>query len=159
MPLVMRQLADLVLGSVPTIILFLLVILAYWALVYRPLTRVLEERRRRTEGMMEQARMMLANAEARAQDYETRIRAARLEVFHAREERLAQWDRDREAAIAAVAEAAVRKVEEARALLAAETTKVEGQIEAGAAELGRRVLSAILPRGLAGDLAVSGNGH
>lgn len=155
----MRQLAGLLLGSIPTIILFLLIILAYWVLVYRPLTRVLEERRRRTEGMMEQAHLVVARAEAKAREYEAGLRAVRLAVFHAREEQLKRWDQERETAIAQVAAAARGKVEEAKASLKVEAARAEAMIAANSEELGRRILSMILPENMAGDLTTSGGGR
>ena len=51
----LHQLGGLLLGSVPTIFLFLLLVILYRFLVYGPLTRVLSERRARTEGAIEQA--------------------------------------------------------------------------------------------------------
>lgn len=155
MPLVMRQLADLILGSVPTIILFLLVILVYWVLVYRPLTRVLAERRERTEGLMEQAHLVLASAEATAKEYESRIREARLEVFHEREERLKRWDEEREKTVLSVTEAAAARIEEARASLGREAEAAKAAIQASAIELGREIVSAVLPRNVARNMAAS----
>src|ERR1700733_12901646 len=55
----LHQLEGLLLGSVPTIFLFLLLVILYRLLVYGPLTRVLSERRERTEGAVEQAKSAL----------------------------------------------------------------------------------------------------
>jgi F-type H+-transporting ATPase subunit b len=43
---ILRQLGDLGIGSVPTMILFLLLVLAYRFLVYGPLTRTLADKGR-----------------------------------------------------------------------------------------------------------------
>ena len=53
---ILNQLGELVLGSVPTMVLFILLVIAYGLLVRRPLDRVLAERRARTTGAVEQAR-------------------------------------------------------------------------------------------------------
>ena len=58
----LHQLGGLLLGSVPTIFLFLLLVILYRFLVYGPLTRVLNERRERTEGAIEQANAATAAA-------------------------------------------------------------------------------------------------
>ena len=55
MDLILKQLGDLALGSVPTIVFFLLLLAAYAGLVRRPLVKVLDERRARTSGAVEQA--------------------------------------------------------------------------------------------------------
>ena len=77
----LRQLGELLLGSVPTIILLATLYILYTFLVYRPLTAVLAERRNRTQGAMEKARTDIAAAEARTADYEQRLREARQKVF------------------------------------------------------------------------------
>jgi len=61
---ILQQLGGLVLGSVPTMVLFILLVAAYGLLVRRPLDRVLAERRARTSGAVEQARSAIAAAEA-----------------------------------------------------------------------------------------------
>ena len=60
----LRQLGELLLGSVPTIILLALLYTLYAFLVHRPLMAVLAERRARTQGAMEKARADIAAADA-----------------------------------------------------------------------------------------------
>ena len=88
----LHQLEGLLLGSVPTIFLFLFILVLYRFLVYGPLTRVLSERRALTDGAMEQASAAAAAAAAKAQEYEARLRAARLKIFQARQQRQQQWN-------------------------------------------------------------------
>src|SRR6204780_3387810 len=83
----LRQLGELLLGSVPTIILFTLLYILYTAIVHKPLGRVLEQRRSKTEGAIEKSRADIAAAEARTSEYEQRLREARAKVFHAQEAR------------------------------------------------------------------------
>ena len=73
----LRQLGELLLGAVPTVILLATLYILYTFLVHRPLTAVLAERRSRTQGAMEKARADIAAAEARTADYEQRLREAR----------------------------------------------------------------------------------
>ena len=72
---ILNQLGELVLGSVPTMILFILLVAAYGVLVRRPLDRVLAERRARTSGAVEQARSAIAAAEAETTAYEEKLRS------------------------------------------------------------------------------------
>src|SRR5271154_6782793 len=83
----LRQLGELLLGSVPTVLLLAILYILYTLLVHRPLTAVLTERRSRTQGAMEKARADIAAAEARTADYEQRLREARQKVFKNQEER------------------------------------------------------------------------
>jgi len=83
----LRQLGELLLGSIPTVILLALLYALYTAIVHKPLRRVLEERRSKTEGAVEKARADIAAAEARTSEYEQRLREARATVFRAQEAR------------------------------------------------------------------------
>src|ERR1700689_1651811 len=83
----LRQLGELLLGSVPTVILLALLYALYATIVHKPLRRVLEERRSKTEGAVEKSRADIAAAEARTSEYEQRLREARATVFRAQEAR------------------------------------------------------------------------
>ena len=142
----LHQLGGLLLGSVPTIFLFLLLVILYRLLVYGPLTRVLSERRERTEGAIEQANAATAAAEAKTQEYEAQLRAARSKIFHVRQQKQEQWNRERDGAIAAAHEAAQREVEGAKAALQAQTKAAHRTIEGSIDELANEILRAVLPR-------------
>ncbi len=96
---IIHQLGGLVLGSVPTMIFFVLLIAAYEALVRRPLDRTLAERRARTTGAVEQARGALSAAEAETTVYEDKLRSAKADLFASREQRMQRWTEDREATL------------------------------------------------------------
>src|SRR5271157_2408549 len=110
----LRQVGDLLLGAVPTATMFLLLYAIYSALVGNPLRRLLDERRHRTEGAVLKARADIAAAESRTQEYEQRLREARLAVFKAQEVRRQAAQKARAAAVAEARERAQQQVREAR---------------------------------------------
>ena len=81
----LRQLGELLLGSVPTVILLALLYALYTMIVHKPLQRVLAERRSKTEGAVEKSQADIAAAEARTAEYEQKLREARAAVFRAQE--------------------------------------------------------------------------
>ena len=81
----LRQLGELLLGSIPTIIMLVLLYAFYSVVVHTPLSRVLAERRARTEGAIEKARVDVAAAEAKTAEYEQRLRDARMALFKSQE--------------------------------------------------------------------------
>ncbi len=83
----LRQLGELLLGAVPTVILLALLYVLYTLIVHKPLRRVLAERRSKTEGAVEKSRADIAAAEARTSEYEQRLREARATLFRAQEAR------------------------------------------------------------------------
>jgi len=141
----LRQLGDLVLGSVPTMIIFLALVVAYRFILYGPLVRMLEERRARTTGAIEAANAAIAQADAKAQEYEAKLRAARTEIFRQRELRVQQWTAQKEAALASARLTAHERVAQARALSEEDTAAARKQIEDSTAQLAAQVVRAVLP--------------
>jgi F-type H+-transporting ATPase subunit b len=153
----LQQLGGLLLGSIPTIILLMLLFGCYLGLVHAPLQRVLGERRQRTEGAMERARADIAAAEAKAAEYEARLREARLAVFRAAENRRRLAQESRAEAVADARARAHAQVKKARASLEQdkETAKVSlhGESERLAKEIIRTILK---PRATAGSPVAGG---
>ena len=144
-PSLVGQVGHLLLGAVPTAVLFIVVVLCYQFLVQAPLTRTLDERRRRTEGAIEDAHRAITHAEARAAEYATKLRQARAEIFKIREQRLKQWGAERDAVLDEARKAAGQQVAQARAQLDAEAGNARQAIQASAADLADRVVRAVLP--------------
>jgi len=145
MQVLIQQLGTLLLSSIPTILLFTVLVLAYQFLVQGPLTATLQERRSRTEGAQEKAHQAIAQAEELTAKYAEQLRQARGEVYKAREARVKQWNAERDAALDAARKAAVQKVSQAKAALEAEAAQARKTIQASARELARQVLRAVLP--------------
>jgi len=143
------QLKDLVLGSVPTMIFFILLVAAYGLLVRRPLDRVLAERRARTSGAVEQARGAISAAEAETAVYEDKLRAARAEILAAREQKLKKWNEQREAALHEARTAAGQRVLAARLEIEQSAAAARRQIESATEMLSAQILKVVLPPGVA----------
>ena len=154
MDAILNQLGGLVLGSVPTIVLFLLLLVAYGLLVRRPLDRVLAERRARTTGAMEQAQGAIGKAEEETAEFEAKLRAARTELFEARQRRLKQWAEERELALHEARSATKMKVLTAKLSLEQSAAAGRQQIESMSGDLSAQILKAVLPAGVAGTGAV-----
>src|SRR5258708_32516772 len=86
----LKQIGELLLASIPTILGLLIVWTAYRMIVHPRLQQVLAERHTRTEGAIEEARAQIASAEARTAEYEQRVRDARGQIYKAQEARRKQ---------------------------------------------------------------------
>jgi F-type H+-transporting ATPase subunit b len=144
---ILDQLGGLVLGAVPTMVFFILLVVAYGLLVRRPLDKILAERRARTTGAMEQAREAITAAEAETSVYEDKLRRAKDEIFADREARLKQWNAQREEAINAARNATADRVAKAKLEIEQSVVTARRQIESVGAELSEQVLRAVLPAG------------
>ena len=144
---ILHQLGGLVLGSVPTMIFFILLVILYGVLVRGPLEKVLAERHARTTGAVEQARGAIAAAEAETQVYEDKLRSARAEVMAGREHLLQQWQAQRDAAIEETREVAQEQVRTARQQIETSAFVARQQIESSTEMLSEQILRALLPKG------------
>jgi F-type H+-transporting ATPase subunit b len=145
-----QQLGTLLLSAVPTVLLFILLVVAYQLLIQGPLSATLKQRRARTEGAQEDAQKAIALAEARAAEYAAKLRLARAEVYKVREQRVKQRSVERDAALDAARKLAGLKVSEARAALEAEAELARKSIQSSAAELASQVVRAVLPAAAGG---------
>ena len=142
---IVQQVGALLLGAVPTIVLFIVLVVAYQILIQGPLGRALAERRARTEGAIENAHRAIAQAEARAAEYADKLRHARAEMFKMREQRAKQRNAEREATLDAARKAAGAKVSQARAEIDTEAERAKQTIQGSAGELANQVVRAVLP--------------
>ena len=141
----LRQVGDLALGATPTLILFIILILAYRFILYGRMMQIRAERCERTEGAVEKSRMAVAQADLRSQEYEAKLRAARADLVRRREQQMQLWNADRETAVAAARVAAQEKVRAAQLALTAQAADARRQMEGAASDLATQVLAAVLP--------------
>ena len=140
----LRQVGELLLGAIPTIVLLLLLYAIYTLLVRKPLMRILDERRGRTEGAVLKARADVAAAEAKTQDYEQRLREARLAVFKAQEARRQQAQQARAEALAQARARSQEQIREARAAIEQDMAAARGGLQAEVDRLASDIIRTIL---------------
>jgi len=145
----LRQVGGLLLGSVPTIIIFLLVFGLYTVLVHKPLARVLRERRARTQGAIEKARADVASAEETTAEYEQRLREARLTLFKAQEARRAKASQARAERVAEARKQAQEQIAQARAAIERDKSLATSTLEAEAGRLASEIIRTVLEPALA----------
>jgi F-type H+-transporting ATPase subunit b len=142
---ILQQIGALLLGAIPTILLFVALVAAYQFLVQGPLNKTLEARRARTEGAIEDAHKAIAQAEIKATEYADKLRHARAEIFKMREQRTKQRNVERETSLDAARKAAGAKVNQAKAEIDAEADRAKVTIQGSAGELANQVVRAVLP--------------
>jgi F-type H+-transporting ATPase subunit b len=140
----LRQLGGLLLGSVPTIIMLLVLYAIYTVVVHKPLSKVLAERRAKTEGAIEKARADVAAAEARTAEYEQRLREARMALFKTQEARRQAALQARAAAVAAVRAKAQQQVKQAREAIEKDKTAAQERLQGESARLATEIVRSVL---------------
>jgi F-type H+-transporting ATPase subunit b len=140
----LRQIGELLLGSIPTIIFFVLLFGFYGVIVHKPLAKVLAERHARTQGAVEKARAEIATAEARTAEYEKRLRDARLALFKAQEARRARAAQARAEAVAEARKQAQAQIEQARAIIETEKKVAMNSLDAEVGRLASEIIRTVL---------------
>ena len=141
---VLRQLGELLLGAVPTVILLGTLFVLYNFLLHRPLAAVLAERRSRTQGAMEKARADIAAAEARTAEYEQRLREARQKIFKNQEARRQQATQSRTQVVNEARTRAQDQVKQARALMEEDKRAAMSKLQSDAARLATDIVRTVL---------------
>ena len=140
----LHQLGELLLGAVPTVILLALLYALYTSIVHKPLQRVLEERRSKTEGAVEKSRADIAAAEARTSEYEQRLREARATVFRAQEARRQVALQARASALSEARTRAQGQLQDAKKEIETDRDAAREGLQAEAAALAREIVRRVL---------------
>jgi F-type H+-transporting ATPase subunit b len=140
----LRQVGELLLGAIPTMVLLLALYGLYHVIVHKPLEAVLAERRKRTQGAVEKARADIAAAAERSVQYETRLRDARLAVFQALDNRRKQAVDARAAAVAQARERAQQQIAEAKAHVDQESAAARATLDSASDSIASQIIEAVL---------------
>ena len=116
MDAILRQIGELLVNSIPTIISVLILWTAYTFLVHNKLRQVLEQRHALTEGAIERAQQEIAIAEKRTAEYEQRVREARSQIYKTQQANRLRVMEERNAALAESRKNAGEMVKKARAV-------------------------------------------
>ena len=144
MDAILRQIGELLINSIPTIISVLILWTGYRFIVHGKLRQVLEQRHALTEGAIERARQEIAAAEKRTAEYEQRVREARTQIYKAQQANRLRVMDERNAALAESRQRAGEMVKKARAVLEAETAAAKGALEQQANLLADQVIATVL---------------
>lgn len=150
MQVILQQVGALLVGAIPTALLFLVLVVAYEFLVHNPLRAVLARRRALTLGVMEEAQRAIAEAEAKTAEYAEKLHLARVGAFKVREQREKQWYAERDAALEEARKSARQRVSQAKKEIETEAMAARQAIQSTAAELGQQAVRAVLPMAIEG---------
>jgi F-type H+-transporting ATPase subunit b len=146
----LQQAGQLLLDSIPTVVMLLLLYAIYQNLLRKPMERVLAARRERTEGAVAKARADVAVAETRTQEYEQKLREARLAIFKAQEARRQQAQQMRAQALAEARQRAQQQIREARLAIDQDMAEARATLQTETQHLASDIIRTILkPAGAA----------
>jgi F-type H+-transporting ATPase subunit b len=150
MDAILRQIGELLISSIPTIISLLVVWAGYRYIVHGKLQQVLEQRHALTQGAVQRAQEEIAKAETRTAEYEQRVREARAEIYKTQQANRQRIMDTRNAALADARKQAGDKVKESRAGLIATVATSKAALREQADALADKVIESVLKPAAAG---------
>lgn len=114
--------------------------------LFRPINRILEERDRRTSGLLSETEQTLARIDHRLRQYEQTLRAARSEGYQLLERQRAEAIREREQQIASAREALSRQTSSEKQQIRSQAEVARATLSNEARRIASRISSHILGR-------------
>ena len=140
----LQVLAELVLASIPTVVLVLILFFYLRSVFFRPLEKVLAERDAATKGAMRDAEASLKRAEAKAAEYDAALRQARSEILKSQEAERQMLRVDRTAALATHRQNAAGLIAEAQRTIAHDVAAARQTLAAQTEQLASQITAAVL---------------
>jgi F-type H+-transporting ATPase subunit b len=141
-----QALGGLLVKAIPTICFLLLLHFYFKAMLFGPLEKVLKQRDELTEGARKAAQASLAAAERKEQEYETKLRDARSEVYRAQEETRRRWLEDQASQTAQARQRSEAAVRAAREQIAADAAASHQSLAETSSKLADEIVTVILAR-------------
>lgn len=144
MDIILRQVGELLIASIPSIFCLLAVWAGYRFIVHGKLHQVLEQRHALTDGAMKRARQEIVDAEARTAEYEQRLRDARAQIYQTQQANRQRVMEQRNAALAEARKQAGETVKAARAALEKDVLGAKAVLEQQVGVLADKVIESVL---------------
>jgi F0F1-type ATP synthase membrane subunit b/b' len=147
---IVNQLGELFLAAVPTVIIvFLFYLFMSWSF-FKPMQRVLSERRKRAEGTRTEAEAIRVAAHEKQRSYTDTMKKARVEIFAEQEVKRRRTLEERQATINAARATAQSALQEAKKAIAADVQAARADLELSKDTLANEIAQAILAGGPSG---------
>ena len=142
----LQALVDLLIRSVPTIIFF--IVLTYYLkyMFFRPLQKVLDERRKATEGVRELAGAANEAADRQFSEFEQALQRARAEIYKNNDELRRQWAEEQLSLLDKARAEAAEKLEAAKRLIDEELKEAEAELSDTIEPLSEEIVQTLLRR-------------
>lgn len=141
---ILRQVGELLISAIPTMLGLLVVWAGYRFIVHGKLEAVLEQRHALTEGAIQRAQQEIAAAEARTAEYEQRLRDARAQIYQTQQANRQRMVEQRNTALAEARKHAGEMVRSARASLEKDVLAAKATLEQQAGVLADQVIESVL---------------
>jgi len=145
----LKDLTDILLKAIPTVIILVLLHNFLKFVLFGPVEKMLQERDSLTHGARKAAEQSLANAERKTAEYEAQFRDAKAVVYKEQEETRKNWLEDQTAQIAKAKSDADVQLAAAKKALLAEAAAAKVELEQSSQGLADQIATSLLSGGRA----------
>jgi F0F1-type ATP synthase membrane subunit b/b' len=139
-------LVDLLITAIPTICFLVFLSVYLNVMLFRPIAKILEERKKATEGVRDLAQRASEMAESKTLQYQRALDLGRVEIHQEHEALRRQWSEEQAAAIAKVRMESELQIRNARREIALEVEREEAAAGKAAESLSESVVATLLQR-------------
>jgi F-type H+-transporting ATPase subunit b len=142
----LHALGDLLIKAIPTVLFFIFLTLYLKSVLFKPLAKIFEERRKATEGVRELAQRAFEAAEKKTSEFEHALQMARAELHQEREALRRRWTEEQEQEIEKARAEAERQIEDAKRQIGQEVEKAQAELDARMETLSNEIVKSLLQR-------------
>lgn len=142
----LHALVGLLIKSIPTIIFFVLLTFYLQYVLFKPLAKILDERKKATEGVREIAQRAFEAADKKKSEFEHALQIVRAELHQEHEALRQKWAQEQAEAVAAARAQADRQIEDARHQIAQEVERAQAEMDTRVDQLSEQIVNSLLKR-------------
>lgn len=142
----LQELGTLLVQAIPTIIFFILMVVFLNATLFKPLARILEERKKATEGVRELAQKAIQAADRRGEEFEKAMLIARAELHEKHADLHRRWLEEQQAELEKARAEAQQVLDRARQEIEEETRQAQAALDSRIQTLSDRMVASLLRR-------------
>jgi F-type H+-transporting ATPase subunit b len=142
----LKALAALALQAIPTVLFFIFLTHYLKRVYFRPVAKILEERRKQTEGVRELAQRAMEAARKKGDEFESAIVLVRQQLLQENESQRRQWAEEQGRLVAEARAAAEAKVDAAKLEIARELEQAKADIGASVELISSQMVDSLLKR-------------
>jgi len=142
----LKALAALALQAIPTVLFFIFLTHFLKRVYFNPVAKILEERRRQTEGMRELAARAQEAAKKRGHEFESAIMMVRAQLLQENENQRRLWAEEEAKIVAAERAAAEQRIEAEKLAIAKELESAKSNLGPSVEALSSQIVDSLLKR-------------
>ena len=142
----LHALADLLIKAIPTIAFFIFLTIYLKQVFFKPMARILEERRKATEGVRELAQKAFEAADKRTSEFEHALQIARAQIHQEHEALRRRWADEQAEQLAKARAEADQRIQAAKRDIAEQVERAQGQLDSQIGMLSEQIARTVLER-------------